>query len=86
MRLSLNIFDIGVALKVQVKYITNNLGMDVEFQEIRQGDRPRLDYLLHQLKTKSIEELAKLEVVTEPLRTAAAPGQSRLETRLWPAA
>jgi hypothetical protein len=75
LRLALNIFDIGVALKVQVKYIANNLGMDVEFQEIRQGDRPRLDYPLHQLKTKSIEEFAKLEVVTEPLRTAAAaPG------------
>jgi hypothetical protein len=72
LRLSLNIFDISVALKAQVKYIANNLGMGVEFQEIRQGDRPVLDYLLHQLKTKSIEEFAQLEVVSEPLRAAAA--------------
>ena len=72
LRLSLNIFDISVALKAQVKYIAKNLGMGVEFQEIRQGDRPVLDYLLHKLKTKSIEEFAKLEVVTEPLRAAAA--------------
>jgi hypothetical protein len=62
-----------------VKYIAKNLGMGVEFQEIRQGDRPLLDYLLHKLKTKSIEEksieeFAKLEVVTEPLRAAAAAG------------
>ena len=74
LRLSLNIFDISVALKAQVKYIAKNLGMGVEFQEIRQGDRPLLDYLLHKLKTKSIEEFAKLEVVTEPLRAAAAAG------------
>ncbi len=72
LRLSLNIFDISVALKAQVKYIAKNLGMGVEFQEIRQGDRPVLDYLLHKLKTKSIEEFAKLEVVTEALRAAAA--------------
>jgi hypothetical protein len=72
LRLSLNIFDISVALKAQVKYMAKNLGMGVEFQEIRQGDRPLLDYLLHKLKTKSIEEFAKVEVVTEPLRAAAA--------------
>jgi len=40
LRLSLNIFDISVALKAQVKYIAKNLVMGVEFQEIRQGDRP----------------------------------------------
>jgi hypothetical protein len=72
LRLSLNIFDISVALKAQVKYIAKNLGMGVEFQEIRHGDRPLLDYLLHKLKTKSIEEFVKVEVVTEPLRAAAA--------------
>ena len=38
LRLSLNIFDISVALKAQVKYIAKNLGMGVKFQEIRQGD------------------------------------------------
>jgi len=67
-----NIFDISVALKAQVKYIAKNLGMGVEFQEIRQGDRPLLDYLLPKLKAKSMEEFAQLEVVTEPLRAAAA--------------
>ena len=71
LRLSLNIFDISVALKAQVKYIAKNLGMGVEFQEIRHGDRPLLDYLLHKLK-KSSEEFVKVEVVTEPLRAAAA--------------
>jgi hypothetical protein len=47
LRLSLNIFDISLALKAQVKYMAKNLGVGVEFQEIRQGDRPLLDYLLH---------------------------------------
>ena len=72
LRLSLNIFDSSVALKAQVNYIAKNLGMGVEFQEIRQGDRPLLDYLLPKLKAKSMEEFAQLEVVTEPLRAAAA--------------
>lgn len=34
-RLMLNMFDVSVALKAQVKYLVNNLGMGVEFQEIR---------------------------------------------------
>jgi hypothetical protein len=75
LRLSLNIFDISVALKAQVKYVAKNLGMGVEFQQIRQGDRPLLNYLLHKLKTKSMEEFARVEVVTEPLRAAAAAGR-----------
>ena len=45
----LNIFDVSVAVKAQVKYLVDNLGMGVEFQEIRRGDRPLLSYVLSRL-------------------------------------
>ena len=41
--------------------------MGVEFQEIRQGDRPLLDYVLNRLKKPRTEDFADLEVITEPL-------------------
>ena len=70
-RLMLNIFDISVALKAQVKYLTDNLGMGVEFQEIRRGDRPLLTYVLSKLRTMKMEDFVEVEVVTEPLAVAA---------------
>ena len=45
--------------------------MGVEFQEIRQGDRPLLDYVLEQLKKPRSEDFADLEVITEHLAAAA---------------
>ena len=68
--LLLNIFDVSVALKAQVRYLDENQGMGVEFQEIRLGDRPLLDYVLGRLR-KGIEEFAKVEVVREPLAATA---------------
>ena len=70
-RLMLNVFDVSVALKAQVKYLADNLGMGVEFQEIRRGDRPLLSYVLSKLRTRRVEEFAQVEVVTEPLVAAA---------------
>jgi hypothetical protein len=69
-RLMLNMFDISVAVKAQVKYLVNNLEMGVEFQEIRRGDRPLLSYVLSKLRTKRVEEFAEVEVVREPLAVA----------------
>ena len=66
-RLMLNMFDVSVALKAQVKYLVNNLGMGVEFQEIRRGDRPLLSYVLSKLRSKRVEEFAKVEVVAQPM-------------------
>ncbi len=62
----LNIFDVSIALKGEVKYMAEKLGMGVEFHEIRQGDRPLLNYVLHQLGKRPVEDFADLEVVTEP--------------------
>lgn len=70
-RLMLNVFDVSLALKAQVKYLVNNLGMGVEFQEIRRGDRPLLSYVLSKLRTKKVEEFVEVEVVREPLVAAA---------------
>jgi hypothetical protein len=69
-RLMLNILDVRVALKAQVKYLVNNLGMGVEFQEIRRGDRPLLSYVLSKLRARKVEEFVDVEVVTEPLAAA----------------
>ena len=69
-RLMLNMFDVSVAFKAQVKYLVSNLGMGVEFHEIRRGDRPLLGYVLSKLKTRRVEEFARVEVVSEPLVAA----------------
>jgi hypothetical protein len=70
-RLMLNMFDVSVALKAQVKYLVDNLGMGVEFQEIRRGDRPLLSYVLSKLRSRRVEEFAAVEVVNEPLAAVA---------------
>lgn len=70
-RLLLNLFDICVAVKAQVKNLVGELGMGVEFQEIRRGDRPLLSYILSKLRTSRVEEFAELEVVVEPLAAVA---------------
>ena len=67
LRLVLNMCDVSVALRGHVRYTTGNRAMGVEFQEIRQGDRPLLDYVLNRLKKPRIEDFADLEVITEHL-------------------
>jgi plasmid stabilization system protein ParE len=66
--LTLTVFDVSLALKAQVKYLVNNLGMGVEFQEIRRGDRPLLEYVLSKLRARRVEEFAPVQV--EPLVAA----------------
>lgn len=55
-RLALNIFDVSLAVKAQVKYLVNNLAMGVEFHEIRRGDRPLLTYVLSKLRGNRVKE------------------------------
>lgn len=71
-RLTLNVFDVTVALKAQVRNLVKNVGMGVEFYEIRRGDRPLLGYVLSRLKRHPVEDFVDVEVVTEPLVQAAA--------------
>jgi hypothetical protein len=70
-RLLLNVFDVRLAVKAQVKYLVDNLGMGVEFQEIRRGDRPLLSYVLSKLRSRRVEDFVPVEVVTEGMATAA---------------
>jgi hypothetical protein len=53
-----------------VKYLVDNLGMGVEFQQIRRGDRPLLSYVLSKLRSRRVEEFVDVEVVREPLAVA----------------
>jgi hypothetical protein len=71
LRLALNICDVSVTLRGHVKYTAQNRAMGVEFREIRQGDRPLLDYVLNRLRKPRTEDFADLEVVTEPMAAAA---------------
>lgn len=70
-RLTLNILEISLSVKAEVKYIADNLGIGVEFQEIRRGDRPLLNYVLARLRTSGVEEFVEVEVVPEPLAATA---------------
>jgi PilZ domain len=71
LRMVLNIYDVSLALKGDVKYTAGNRSMGVEFREIRQGDRPLLEYVLGQLKKPRRDDFADLEVVTESLAAVA---------------
>ncbi|MFZ0761840.1 MAG: PilZ domain-containing protein [Candidatus Sulfotelmatobacter sp.] len=71
LRLVLNMCDVSVALRGHVRYTAGQRAMGVEFEEIRQGDRPLLDYVLNRLRKPRTQDFADLEVVTEPLAAAA---------------
>jgi hypothetical protein len=71
LRLVLNVCDVSIALRGHVRYTAQNRAMGVEFQEIRQGDRPLLTYVLNQLKKPRTNDFADLEVITEHLAAAA---------------
>jgi len=71
LRLTLNMCDVSVALRGHVKYTAREGAMGVEFQEIRQGDRPLLNYVLTQLKKPRSEDFADLEVITDHLTAVA---------------
>ncbi len=58
-RLALNIFDVSLAVKAQVKYMVDNLAMGVEFHEIRRGDRPLLSYVLGKLRNRRVKEFVE---------------------------
>lgn len=71
LRLVLNLCDVSVALRGHVRYRAGNRAMGVEFQEIRQGDRPLLNYVLARLRKPLRSDFANLEVITEHLAAAA---------------
>ena len=71
LRLVLNMCDVTIALRGHVRYMAGNRAMGVEFQEIRQGDRPLLDYVLNRLKKPRMEDFADLEVIMDCFEAVA---------------
>jgi hypothetical protein len=71
LRLMLNLYEVSVMLKAQVKYLCGDAGMGVAFQEIRRGDHPLLQYVLNKVKGRRVAEFARVQVVEEPLVAAA---------------
>ena len=71
-RLMLNVFDVSLALKAQVKYLADNVGMGVEFQEIRRGDRPLLEYVLRKLREARRKRMAPKTQASRVRAPAAA--------------
>lgn len=71
LRLVLSMCDVSVALRGHVRYNAQNCAMGIEFQEIRQGDRPLLDYVLARLKKPRLEDFADLEVDTDGMASVA---------------
>jgi len=71
LRLALNMCDVSVALRGHVRYTSESRAMGVEFQEIRHGDRPLLNYVLNRLRKPRVEDFADLEVITEHLAAVA---------------
>ncbi|HEX4783376.1 MAG TPA: PilZ domain-containing protein [Candidatus Sulfotelmatobacter sp.] len=69
-RLALNIFDVSLAVKAQVKYMVDNLAMGVEFHEIRRGDRPLLTYVLSKLRNNRVKEFVDGQMPVPPLASA----------------
>jgi hypothetical protein len=45
-----------------VKHSALDLGIGIEFNEIRKGDRDTLKFLLRKLEEKKLEEVFQLEV------------------------
>ena len=71
-RLTLNLFDVTLAVKAQVKNLVSNASMGVEFQQIRRGDRPLLRYVLSRLRRRPVEDFVEVEVVSDRMAQAAA--------------
>jgi len=71
-RLTLNLFDVTLAVKAQVKNLVSNASMGVEFRQIRRGDRPLLGYVLSRLRRRPVEDFVEVEVVSDQMAHAAA--------------
>jgi hypothetical protein len=71
LRMVLYIYDVSVALKGNVRYTVENRSVGIEFHEIRQGDRPLLQYVLSELKKPRRSNFADLGIVTEALTAVA---------------
>jgi PilZ domain len=61
LKLVLNVANYSVTLKGQVKHSALDLGVGIEFNEIRKGDRDMLRHLIKKLEEQHLEETVELE-------------------------
>lgn len=59
LKLVLNVANYDLSLKGQVRHAALDVGVGIEFREIRKGDRPVLQYLLRKMAEKQEEEKPK---------------------------
>jgi PilZ domain len=62
LKLVLNVDSYDLSVKGQVRHSDHQLGLGVEFQEIRKGDRQILRFLLRKLAEQQLEENFELEL------------------------
>jgi hypothetical protein len=61
LKLVLNVANYSLSLKGQVKHSALDLGVGIEFNEIRKGDRDMLKHLLKKLEEQKLEAVFQLE-------------------------
>jgi hypothetical protein len=62
LKLVLNVANYVLNLKGQVRHAALDLGVGIEFTEIRKGDREMLQYLLRKLEEQKLEEVFQLDI------------------------
>jgi len=62
LKLVLNVANYALSVKGQVRHAALDLGVGIEFNEIRKGDRETLKHLLRKLEEQKLEEVFQLEV------------------------
>jgi hypothetical protein len=61
-KLILKVANYDLALKGKVKHSAVDLGVGIEFAQIRKSDRQTLQFLMQQLKEQKLEEILEVEV------------------------
>jgi PilZ domain len=62
LKLVLNVANYVLNLKGRVRHAALDLGVGIEFTEIRKGDREMLQYLMRKLEEQKLEEVFQLDV------------------------
>lgn len=62
LKLTLHVDDHALALKGQVRHAEPQVGLGIEFREIRKGERQILQFLIRKLAEKHLEETLQFEV------------------------
>lgn len=60
--LTLHVDDYNLALKGQVRHAEPQVGLGIEFREIRKGERQILQFLIRKLAEKHLEETLRFEI------------------------